>query len=186
MKLFKKPVFAALICFILVVASTLISVNIKFGSECRAITNLFYDGMVYNGQQQYGIAKHLKDIYTACDSINAIAEYYNVSDDDFRYRSEDLRLSLTYSPDDASYIYHCYDELLQELRRLENDLSAVELKAEDDAEIRELIAIIDESKEMIAQSGYNEAVRDFLRGVPEFPTEELADLADIELPEYFG
>ena len=185
MKFFKNPLVSIILSAALICASTLLSVNVKFGRECREITNLFFDGMVFNGEQQDGIAKHLKDIYTSCDNINIVAEKYGVINEDFIYRSEDLRLSLTYSEDDASYIYYCYDELLKELRYVTGELASKDLSIDDLGDLNEALFIIDEAKEQISQSGYNQAVRDFLRDIPEFPTEELAEAAGVNLPEYF-
>ncbi len=186
MKLFKKPVFAFLLCSAIVCGSTLMSVNLKFGVQCREICNLFFDGMIHDGEQQYGIAKHLKDIYTACDNINIIAESYGITEDDFRYRSEDLRLALIYSEYDASYIYYCYEELLKELRYITNDLLLKDLNMDDMMDLNKELEIIDNAQESISQSGYNQAVREFLRNIPEFPTKMLAEAADVDLPEYFS
>ena len=185
MKFFKNPLVAVLISVGVVFFATVKSVEVKFGAECDAITDIFYDGMVYEGFMQDGIAKHLKDIYTACDNINIIAESYNASEDDFRYRSEDLRLALTYSPEETSYIYHCYEELLKELRYVSSNLEACDLSSNDFNSLKAEQEIIANAQEFISQSGYNQAVREFLKSVPEF-TEEIADMAGVELPEYFG
>ena len=50
----KRPV-AIILALIIVVGSTLLSVNIKLGSKCQTITDGFYSGVTYNGYEHPSI-----------------------------------------------------------------------------------------------------------------------------------
>lgn len=186
MKFFKRPAVAVLITAVIVLASTALSVNIKLGEKCERVIDGFYNGVYYNGAEQKSIASQLKNIYSCADEIASIAGRYDIDTEDVLWCIDDLKLGLTYSPNEASYLYYCYDELIGEVKTLERELSRVELKEQDSEALEQYIASIKESQRAIESSGYNESVREFLREYMRFPAEHLADFAGVQVPEYFS
>lgn len=186
MKFFKKPAVAVLITAAIVLSSTALSVNIKLGEKCQQVIDGFYDGVYYNGARQPSIASQLKNICSCADEITTIAGHYDIDTEQALWCIEDLKLGLSYSYDEASYLYYCYDELIGEVKALENTLNKTELAAQDAEALSQYITSIKESQKAIESSGYNESVREFMREYMRFPAEHLADFANVQLPYYFA
>lgn len=186
MKFFKRPAVAVLITAIIVLASTALSVNIKLGEKCQQVIDGFYNGVYYNGAEQKSIASQLRNIYSSADEIAAIAGRYDIDTEEILWCIDDLKLGLTYSPDEASYLYFCYDELIGEVKALEGKLRKTELEDRDAEALEQYISSIKDSQSAIESSGYNESVREFLREYMRFPAEHLADFSGVQLPEYFS
>ena len=56
MKFFKRPAVAVILTVIIVICSSLISVNAKLGSRCDRVIDGFYDGVRYNRENHPAIA----------------------------------------------------------------------------------------------------------------------------------
>lgn len=186
MNFFKKRWVAIVIAVCTVWGSLMLSTDIKFGAECQKITDGFYDGVEYNGYKHPSIASHLRNIAGYADGIVTIANRYELDSDELSSANEDLKLGLSYSKGDESYIYFCYDELLGELRVIEAELYDKELSERDKSGLDQYVDGIAGAQSAIDEAGYNESVSEFMRKNGRGLAYELAMLADVDLPEYFG
>lgn len=186
MKFFKRRGGAFLAAAVMVIASTLLSVNIKLGGKSQDVIDGFYDGVYYNGYTQKSLASHLRNISAYADGIITIANNYDIDTEDAKWASDDLKNSLRYSYGYAGHIYYCYDELISLVAELEDKLGRVELSERDQEGLADYSSSIDGAQSAIETCGYNESVREFLRDYMRFPAENLADLAGTQLPEYFS
>lgn len=186
MNFLRKPFVAMLISAIFVISSTLLSVHIRLTAECREITDGFVDGIEYNGEYQNGIAYDLRRLNSNIKDIADIAAGCGIDTEELLVKSEDLKLGLTYSSESASYLYYCYEELLVELRAVNGQIAEHELSDQNKEVLNACNSIISEAQTSISRSAYNETVRHFIRDNRGFPTEILADLAGVYMPEYFA
>jgi len=186
MSFFRKPIVALLLSAVLIAASTLLSVNVKFGSECEKVIDGFHDGVYYDGQMHESIASQLREIRGCADEIADIAIKNNIDAEELQWASDGVRYGLLYSDSEASYLYYCYEDLLDEVnstvRELENSLCS----EEDMAAVYACLDEIDAAKELIEHAGYNETVREFNRTHLRFPAEFLGQLAGVDFPEQFS
>ncbi len=185
MGFFKKRTGALLLTAIMVLVSTGVSVNVKLGNKIQAVNESFYEGLYSQGYPQKGIGAHLDNICTYADGLITIANNYDIDTEELEYDTEDLKMGRTYSPYSASYLYYCYDELCGQIDALERLLAARELSERDAEGVEKYLTNINGAKSAIASSSYNEEVRDFLRRYDRFPTDLMAELANLDMPEYF-
>lgn len=186
MSFFKKRWVAIVIAVCTVWGSLMLSTDMKFGAECQKITDGFYDGVTFNGYAHPSIASHLRNIAGYADGVVTIANRYEIDAEELSNATEDLKLGLSYSRGDESYIYYCYDELLGELRAVEAELYDAELSERDKSGFEQYVSNIAGAQKSIEESGYNESVSEFMRENGRGLAYELAMLADVDLPEYFG
>lgn len=186
MKLFKKPAFALFLTVIVVIASTLINTNIKFGRKCSEVSDLFYEGVTANGYTQTPIAAHLENIIGYADGLCTIARNYSMETGEVEDCNDYLKWSLQYSDTDASYIHSNYTELCSALNTLIDQLERAELSERDASGVDQYKTSISGAQSAIGESGYNDAVRSFLRRYDHFPTDMLAAMAGVEMPETFA
>lgn len=186
MNFFKRRLVAVIIAVCTVWGSLMLSTDIKFGAECQKITDGFYDGVYYNGYAHPSIASHLRNIIGYADGIVTIANRYEIDSEELSSANEDLKLGLSYSRGDESYIYYCYDELLGELRAVEAELYDEELSERDESGLQQYVDGITGAQKAIDEAGYNESVSEFMRKNGRGLAYELAMLADVDMPEYFG
>ena len=182
MKLLRKPFVAVLLSALIIFSSTLLSVDVKLGKECQNITDGFYEGVVYDNYQHKSIASQIRNICGAADGMVTIANNYDIDTDAVSAASDEIKSALTYGS--VSYIYYLYDELLDAIKPLEDQLSRAELSDRDAEGLKQYSSTITGAQSVIGSSGYNESVRAFLREM-HFPADFLADLAGVELPELF-
>ena len=186
MSFFKKRPVAVVITLIVVIAATLLSVNVKLGSKCRDVIGGFYDGVEYKGYTQKGIATHLRNINAYADGLVTIASHYGLDTEDVEDASEWLKLALDYSRDDIAYIYDTYQDLNKALVGLEYQLDRTDLSERDADGVQQYTASITGAQSSIESAGYNESVREFLRSYDRFPESFLGSLAGVKMPEYFS
>ncbi len=186
MKLFKNPVFAAVLAIVVIIASTLINTNIKFGRKCRTVSDMFYEGVSIKGYTQTPIATHLENIIGYADGLCTIARNYSIDTADTESASEYLRWSLQGSYYDVGYVYSNYTQLNDALNTLIDRLERAELSERDTSGVAQYKSSLEGAQSAIGESGYNEVVRSFLRQNRHFPTELLADLSGVEYPELFA
>ncbi len=180
MSFFKKPVVAVILSAIIVISSTLLSVNLKLGDECREIIDGFHDGVLMPS-----IASQLRTIRGNADEIAYIAGTYGIDTEELKWASDDLRYGLLYSEADASYLYYCYEELLDELRSIEKQLGETTVSGQDKELLSGYFDGIESARQLIDISGYNETVRQFNREKLRFPADILGELAGVDFPELF-
>ena len=183
MNLLKKPFVAVLLSALIICSSTLLSVDVKLGKECQNITDGFYDGVVYENYQHKSIASQIKNICGAADGMVAIANNYDIDTDAVTAATAEMKSALSFGS--VSYLYGLYEDLLNALKPLEEQLSLTELSDRDAKGFDQYSSTISGAQSVIDNSGYNESVRAFYRDVVHFPADFLADLVGVDLPELF-
>ena len=183
MNFLKKPFVAVLLSALIICGSTLLSADIKLGRECQNITDGFYEGVVYENYQHKSIASQIRNICGAADGMVTIANNYDIDTDAVRAATDEKKNALTYGS--VSYLHYLYEDLLQALKPLEDQLSRAELSDRDAEGFAQYSSTISGAQSVIENSGYNESVRAFLRDEIHFPADFFAELAGVELPELF-
>ncbi len=183
MNFLKKPFVAVLLSALIICGSTLLSADIKLGRECQNITDGFYEGVVYENYQHKSIASQIRNICGAADGMVTIANSYDIDADAVRAATDEMKNALTYGS--VSYLHYLYEDLLQALKPLEDQLSRAELSDRDAEGFAQYSSTISGAQSVIENSGYNESVRAFLRDEIHFPADFFAELAGVELPELF-
>lgn len=186
MNFFKKRGVAIVIALCIIWSSTLLSTSIQFGRKCSEITDGFYDGVYSNGYTHPSTASHLKNITGYADGLATIAGNYDIDTEELLDLNDYLKMSLRYSRGDESYIYFCYDDLMKEVRSIENALDRADLSDRDRSGFEQYVSSISGAQSALEDTGYNETVSEFLRKYNNFPTELFADMAGVEMPEYFN
>lgn len=185
MKLFRKKIMAYLLSALIILLSTVVSVNIKLGKECSEVVDGFYKGVMLDGVRDVSIRSQLEVISEASESIAALAERNGLNTEDFRSDIEYFKRLIVVMDEDISHIYYCYKGILDHVMNLGYALNELSLSSADEAGgVSSLQAILD-AKDLIEASAYNESVRTYLNSL-RFPTEFLAELSGVELPEYFA
>ena len=184
MNFLKKPFVAVLLSALIICGSTLLSADIKLGRECQNITDGFYEGVVYENYQHKSIASQIRNICGAADGMVTIANNYDIDTDAVRAATDEMKNALTYGS--VSYLHYLYEDLLQALKPLEEQLSRAELSDRDAEGFAQYSSTISGAQSVIENSGYNESVRAFLRDEIHFPADFFAELAGVELPELFA
>lgn len=183
MNFLKKPFVAVLLSALIICGSTLLSADIKLGRECQNITDGFYEGVVYENYQHKSIASQIRNICGAADGMVTIANNYDIDTDAVRAATDEMKNALTYGS--VSYLHYLYEDLLQAVKPLEDQLSRAELSDRDAEGFAQYSSTISGAQSVIENSGYNESVRAFLRDEIHFPADFFAELAGVELPELF-
>ena len=183
MNFLKKPFVAVLLSALIICGSTLLSADIKLGRECQNITDGFYEGVVYENYQHKSIASQIRNICGAADGMVTIANNYDIDTDAVRAATDEMKNALTYGS--VSYLHYLYEDLLQALKPLEDQLSRAELSDRDAEGFAQYSSTISGAQSVIENSGYNESVRAFLRDEIHFPADFFAELAGVDLPELF-
>ncbi|MEA5152440.1 MAG: hypothetical protein VB039_07545 [Oscillospiraceae bacterium] len=186
MNFFKKPAVAVLMAIVIVLSSTLLSVDVKFGRECQNISDGFYDGVKANGYMQKSISTHLRNLCGYADGLVTIAGNYDIDAAAASDASEQLKLGLSYSTGEAAYLFQCYETLLGSVKQLEDQLGRAQLSERDASGVEQYSSSIAGVESSIQSAGYNESVREFLRESVQFPAGFFAELMNIKLPEYFA
>lgn len=184
MNFLKKPFVAVLLSALIICGSTLLSTDIKLGRECQNITDGFYEGVVYENYQHKSIASQIRNICGAADGMVTIANNYDIDTDAVRAATDEMKNALTYGS--VSYLHYLYEDLLQAVKPLEDQLSRAELSDRDAEGFAQYSSTISGAQSVIENSGYNESVRAFLRDEIHFPADFFAELAGLELPELFA
>ncbi len=190
MKFFRRKGVALVLSAALVLASTLLSVDVKFGRMAQDVTDVFYnmspteaDNGVYRST-----ASHLTNLCSYADGLVTIADNYGLDTEDVDWDSESLRLSQSYSKNELSYVYYCYSDLCSSLDKLIDQMHRAELSERDASGLEQYENSIAGAKAAIETAGnsYNQYVQTFLRQYDHFPTDFLAELAGVDMPEYFA
>ena len=135
-------------------------------------------------QTNKSTASHIRNICGAADGMVTIANNYDIDTDAVRAATDEMKNALTYGS--VSYLHYLYEDLLQALKPLEEQLSRAELSDRDAEGFAQYSSTISGAQSVIENSGYNESVRAFLRDEIHFPADFFAELAGVELPELFA
>ena len=184
MKLFKNPVFAVALAIVVVIASTLINTNVKFGRKCRTVTDAFYGSSITRGTPELAIADALELICTDAESLAVVADSCGTDAKAVRENVNSLRHSLQFQ--NMFLIRSSYADLRSSLTTMIGQLAQADLDANNAETVSRCSSSISEAQDAIAASGYNDTVRAFLRRYDHFPTNLLARLAGVRMPETFA
>lgn len=177
MKFFKNRVVAIVLCVLIVAGATLLNTAIRFGSVCREIAGSFY--------HDEEISSQLEVLYSEAVSLAVIAGNNGIDATALLSATNELHQSLSQSSG-ASSVYAAYEKLNTELTAMEQKLLAVALSDSDAQSVSSSLVQIHAAQVRLASSAYNANVRDFLRRYDHFPTNILAKLAGVTLPEEFA
>ncbi len=186
MKFFKKPAVAVLLAVLIVVVSTLVSVDVKLSRRAEKVAESFYDGVKVNGAVLTSVASGLNDLCEVGESLAVIADNYGLETGTLREEAEALRVSLRSRDGDPRLIYRDYARFNKELMVLEDALSGAGLSERHSEQFSELSARIAADRDQIANAGYNENVASFLRRFDRFPARQWAKLFGVEYPKQFA
>lgn len=188
MNFFKRPIVAVVLSALIVVCSTLVSVNVKLQGKCDAVSDIFYDGVRISGVEYPAMDEPMKLLCTLTDDVILIANNYGIDTGELSQRLEDLERAMQYSDNDVNYVGSCYGEFFKALRSVENQLQSTGLSERHQVAMDEYSAQIASCSETIAQgaAGYNEKVRSFLKSNDKFPANFWAELTGTLFPGYFN
>ena len=184
MKLFKKPVFAVFLAIVVVFASTLINTNVKFGRKCRAVSDQFFAPTVTRGTPEISIAEALEVICTEAETLAVVADRCEADASAVRNDVSNLRRSIQI--ENFYGIRSSYAALRSALTTLLGQLTQADLDKQNAETVTQCTASLSDAQNAIAASGYNDTVRSFLRRYDHFPTDLLAKLAGVDMPETFS
>ena len=173
--MFKKPFVAAIICVIVVVLSTVVSVRVRLNPQCEAVNESFY--------RSGGIADQLTAVCDAGAGIVNLAESNGM--DTKGAESYCLALRLAVGNNDKSSLMNMYRITSARLNELKVALQRAEL-SEKDAELLEGYSTqLDLTQTLISADPYNSSVKSFLQGLGGF-SRGMAKLCGVDLPEQFA
>lgn len=185
MKKFTKKIIALFAAFIIILSSTLLSVDLKLSKEFAKVTDGFYSGLLANGNKEQSLHSQLLIVGKEASNLAAIAGRNGLDVDEFKNKAEYFSRDVITMQDDISYICYCYQELLDELMNVGQSLSGLDLSVNDEASAVNSLQNIMNAQSLIDSSGYNESVRQYIAAL-QSPTLFFAELADVDLPEYFA
>lgn len=185
MKVFAKRIIVLLIAALIVLCSTLLSVNLSLSKQFDKVTDGFYNGALHNGNKEPSLHSQLLIVGKEASALAAVAERNGLNVSEFRDNADYFCRDVITMQDDISYIYYCYQDLLDELMEVGQALTSLTLSANDEAAAVKSLQSIMDAQGLINASGYNESVRQYISSLP-FLTVFFADLAGVDLPEYFA
>ena len=188
MNFFKRPFVAVVLTVLIVLCSTLVSINVKLQGKCDAVSDIFYEGVRVSGVDYPAMAEPMKQLCALTDDIILIAYNYGINTEALSQRLDELELAIQYSDDDVGYIGSCYGDFFKELRAVEDQLQNTGLSERHQTVMDEYSAQIETCSVTIDQGakGYNEKVRGFLKSYDKFPTSFWADVTGTWFPGYFN
>jgi len=185
MKIFKTRLFAYLLAALIVIVSSLISVNIKLNKEFSDVSNDFYNGVLTDGKRDISIHSQLILIGRAAEDIAAVAERNNIDVSQFKDDVDYFNYDILVMDGNISYIHYLYEDLLDDIMDVGTAINSVELSQQDEQLTVNALEEILKAKENIENSAYNERVRTYINSL-QFPVDILADITGAYLPEYFA
>lgn len=184
MKLFKNPVFAVFLTVALVIGSTLINTNVKFGRKCREVTDTFFSDSVTRGATERSIASQLELICTDAEALCVVADSCDVDAGAVRNAVASLRRNLQI--ENIFGLRSSYGDLRSSLTTMLGQLAQADLDEQNAKTVSDCTESIASAEGSISSSDYNDTVRAFLRRYDHFPASFLARLAGVEMPETFA
>ena len=188
MELLKKRSVAIIIAVLIVLLSTVYSVNRTLGAKADAVGDGFYSGAYYEGYVHKSIASQLEArVDTASALLAVAADYSGLSGECASLRAaRDGLEGMLEGEGGVASLYDANAELETAFRALYSELLAAgpSDRDRDSAELYEFD--FSGAQRVIANSGYNESVREFRRDVlGEFPAGFLARVSFVSAPELF-
>lgn len=178
MKFFKNRAVAIILCVLMVLGSTLLNTRVKFGRQCRNVEQSFYDAG--------GISEQLELIRSKAGFLADMAEAKGLDTSSLRNASQALEDKLGQRRLDITGIHSCYEALDRELKNVETKLITSSLTDQEAETFSSSLELIHNAQAKLSTATYNETVRSFCRRNDRFPTNILAKLAGVSLPEEFA
>ncbi len=182
-RILSRPSVAVLIAVIVVIATILLQTRIRFGRICDNVNDQFY----HSSQDESSIASELGNLADSAEILVGLAHLYGLEEsEDVMNTISSMRELLLLQSHDTSVIHDLYKTLLSETFKLESLLSRQELS---DADAEVLSAAQHNAalaKAAIEASSYHETVRTFLKRYAHFPTNTLASLVGVKMPQVFS
>lgn len=188
MNFFKKPRVALVLTVLLVWLATSVSIGAKLGNKCRDISNGFYDGVKIDGVDYAPVYDSVRELCYVSNDMIVIAKNYGIDTEELYYAQDGVESAISYSQDDIAYIGWCYDDFIEQLRLMENQLHSTGLSQRHTTAMEEYSQQISAETAAIEQNAaaYNETVKQFMRQYDKFPTDFWVEVTGISFPGYFG
>ena len=186
MNVLKKPVFAFILAVIVVIASSLISIDVKLSRRCDRISDGFYVGLTVKGERQPAPAECIRTMCADAEDMILKAANYGIDTRELNSLTAGLKQHISSRSEEPDDLFEDFNLFYSGTLMLENQLKNAPIS---DRHREELSASFDEFEQMaktLAASGYNDSVGKFLKSYDRFPVRQFAELLDIEFPEYFA
>ena len=185
-KFFESHWGATLVTLLVIVASTLMNVNMKLGSKCQEVSDAFYNGVYVksDGYTHKSISSQLDMRSSAANGIISIASGYEELEAETQAllvaRTELIvanSISEKHAANKATQA--AYDDLVAAMALVDT--------TEHSNALSTYMSNFTGAQKVIEASGYNEYVRQFTReNLDVFPTNYLVGIAGITPPELFA
>lgn len=187
MKIFKNRAVAVLLCVLIVIASTLLSTNVKLGREADGVSDGFYKGVTYDGYKHPAISDQLNNICGAADGLASLVAKYGYDVVTLKQCSVELKSMLDQRSSAYTTVYAKFRELLDCIETLKLEYSGLGLSERDTSGVEQYFSTVSSASEVIGSAGYNDSVQQFKRSyLDRFPGSILAKLAGVDAPELFA
>ena len=187
--LLRKRGVALLITIIVLIASTLMSVNRSLGAECRNIEDGFYNGVYVNadGYVHKSIYSQLRQRCDAANGLISLADGYDELSDEVDALRDAREILLRGLNDDSIFgMRSANDALTPAFNTLKSALAEYGLGENIRSAFDDYVSTFEGAQNVIDNSGYNESVLEFNRKTLNvFPANILGELAGVESPEFF-
>lgn len=174
----RKPMVAAIICVIVVLLSTVVSVRTKLGPKCEDVRDSF--------TAAGGIADQLETVCDASAGLVNLAESYELADFE-AFNSGDLCVALRVAINNSepSSLKNLYSLLKANMSVIIAELQRADLSEKDEALLAEYSAQLEKAQAAISADPYNSSVKAFLQELGGF-SRGMARLCGVRLPEQFA
>ena len=167
----------------MVLGTTVLNTNVKLGKEVKAVENGFYNGVTYDGYTHKSINSQLENYLGAANGLATIANSAGLNSSALHDCCD--AMSKIMKSGDISDMGGAYSDLVFYTNAMINELAAVGLEGRYAQGFESYTGIISGAMSVIENSGYNESVREFCIENQHFPTDFLAALAGVEMPDLF-
>ena len=186
MKFFKNPFVAIISCILIVVLSSIISINVKLGNECEKVIDSFYVGKLHNGTISTSIYGDIVNMYELAENVVVVADNYGIDTRKLVSDIAELKDELNFKKPDSGEIYSEFTEFYSNLWAVTLELSNTQLSQRHLEYMSSASQEINSLKSSIESSDYNNNVRVFYKKFDRFPANLFAEIFDIDYPEYFA
>ncbi len=147
-----------LLCVLIVIASTLLSTNVKLGREADGVSDGFYKGVTYDGYKHPAISDQLNNICGAADGLASVVASYDVDVVALRQYSADLKDMLSQRTGTYTAVYAKYRDLLDCIEALKLELASVQLSERDASGTEQYFSTVSKGLRGHRRAGYNDSV----------------------------
>ena len=172
----KKPIVAAILCVIIVLASTVISVHSRLDGRCAEVSDEF--------SAPGGIKEQLSALCTAGSGIIKLAEANGLDTAAAAGECDELRFELDVnSPSALAWMMRLLNRDVDDLRL---SLRQMQLSENDAKLFAEYETAYLAAQTAISENTYNQSVNSFLRSELGSFSSRFARLCGVRLPEQFA